>query len=183
MWVTPVRSLQESWHAVATYSFVLRGSMTVKWNIILRYNGLHYRTTQRAVAARASSTAWEGAPLQVVPRPATPQPCPPGAAPALPVWGRVGAQLMFAGHSHYIPIPTHTNTQPHPHPHPPYPHTQMSLTWSMSSSTCPQPILSSMVGMLVSACTIWRHCWTTCSVWRRYATSLGSLWRADKVFV
>lgn len=86
------------------------------WNRILFWDTTDCtRTTQRAVAARASSTASEGALIQVVPRPATPQPCPPGAAPALPVWGRVGAQLMFAGHSHYIPYkhnPTHIHT-PH----------------------------------------------------------------------
>ena len=172
-----------------TCSFYLasfsEGLYMTLWNRILFWDTTDCtRTTQWAVAARATSTEWEEAPLQVVPRPATPQPCPLGAAPALPVWGRVGAQLMFAGHSHYIPIPTHTNTTPPTSTSPIPPHTDsQSLTWSMSSSTCPQPILSSMAGMLVSACMIWSRCWTTCSVWRRYATSLGSLWRADKVFV
>lgn len=132
-------------------SFVLRGFMTL-WNRILFWDTMDCtRTTQRAVAARASSTAWEGALLQVVPRPATPQPCPPGAAPALPVWGRVGAQLMFAGHSHYIPIPTHTNTQPHPHPHPPYPHKQM-LSHS-PDQWVPPPVHS-------LSCPQWLVCWS-----------------------
>lgn len=155
-----------------TCSFYLasfsEGLYMTLWNRILFWDTTDCtRTTQWAVAARATSTAWEEAPLQVVPRPATPQPCPPGAAPALPVWGREGRCQTHVCWT----LSLHPNTYPYEHTTPPTstppipPHTDaQSLTWSMSSSTCPQPILSSMAGMLVSACTIWSRCWTLLSM-------------------
>ena len=99
-----------------TCSFYLasfsEGLYMTLWNRILFWDTTDCtRTTQWAVAARATSTAWEEAPLQVVPRPATPQPCPPGAAPALPVWGREGRCQTHVCWT----LSLHPNTYPYKH--------------------------------------------------------------------